>query len=291
MPSDPIQPFDPNVPSGYSTNLMQRQRVQAPPSSEPQIFTGWSHGTSVAPSSGGKFASETGMPVGEPTPYSTRTPLYYTPTQLLYAFDHFGREDFLKFRNLFIAAGLVGTDADPATVRSAYAGVIADVAAAAEANPGLQLSPMGLVKNYIRMNGLDPSQIGADENYSLGYTGSKTQVSRNVTDITEGQAWASIQNTLSQMLGRDPSDQELRDFTYRMNRMAADNPSISRTITVYKNGGDIASSRTHTDPGFTMDDVAQEAYDQAQNEPDYAEYHGASYLFNAAMSALGPLGG
>lgn len=122
------------------------------------------------------------------------------------------------------------------------------------------------------------------------FSGKKTTVQRNVTEITEGEAWANIQNTLSSMLGRDPSDQETRDFTYRMNQLAAENPSISRTVTRYKNGEAVSSS-THTDPGFTSADVAQEAYDTAQDDPEYAEFRGASYLFNAAMSALGPLGG
>lgn len=125
---------------------------------------------------------------------------------------------------------------------------------------------------------------------STGYTGTKSTVARNVTDITEGEAWSQLQNNLSQLLGRDPSDQELRDFTYRMNRLAAENPAISKTITRYKNG-EAVSSRTHTDPGFTTADMAQSAYDTAQNQPDYAEYRGASYLFNAVMSALGPIGG
>lgn len=113
---------------------------------------------------------------------------------------------------------------------------------------------------------------------------------RTVTDITEGQAWSTLQNNLSQLLGRDPSDQEVRDFTYRMGRMAASNPSISKTVSQYKNG-EVANVSTHTNPGFTEADLAQQAYDQAQNDPGYAEYRGASYLFNAAMSALGPIGG
>lgn len=118
----------------------------------------------------------------------------------------------------------------------------------------------------------------------------ETQVHRSITEISEGQAWASIQGTLSQMLGRDPSDQETRDFTYRMNRMAATNPSISKTVSQYRSG-ELASTTTHTDPGFTAADMAEEAYDDAQSDPDYAEYRSASYYFNSLLSALGPIGG
>lgn len=122
------------------------------------------------------------------------------------------------------------------------------------------------------------------------FTGSKTTVKRNVTDITEGQAFAALQSTLSELLGRDPSDQEARDYAYRVNHLAATNPAIQRTVTEYKNGRAVSSS-SHTDPGFTADDLAMEAYERAQDDPDYAEYRSASYLFNAAMSALGPIGG
>lgn len=118
----------------------------------------------------------------------------------------------------------------------------------------------------------------------------ETRVSRNVTEISEGEAWAQLQNNLSQMLGRDPNDQELRDFTYRMGQLAARNPSVSKTITQYKNGEAVSQS-THTDPGFTAADMAESAYESAQNDPDYAEYRSATTYFNAALSALGPIGG
>lgn len=144
-----------------------------------------------------------------------------------------------------------------------------------------KLTPWDVLDLY--KNEADASGIGP-------FSGSKTTVQRNVTEISEGEAWAQLQNNLSQMLGRDPSDQEMRDFTYRMNQLAARNPAISKTITQYKNGEAVSSS-THTDPGFTGADMAQEAYDSAQNDPEYAEYRGASLYFNALMSALGPIGG
>lgn len=118
----------------------------------------------------------------------------------------------------------------------------------------------------------------------------ETQIHKSITDISEGQAWSITQSTLQQMLGRDPSDQELRDYAYRMQRMAATNPTITKTITQYKDG-EVASTTSKTDAGFTQDDAAMEAYDMAQNDPDYAEYKAASFYFNSLLSALGPIGG
>jgi hypothetical protein len=119
--------------------------------------------------------------------------------------------------------------------------------------------------------------------------GTKTTTSRSVSDVTEGEAWSSLQGTLSQLLGRDPNDQELRDFTYRMNQQAAANPSISKTITQFKNG-EAVSSNTHTSGGFTAGDVAQAAYEGAQDDKGYAEYQSATTYYNAAISALGAIG-
>lgn len=115
-------------------------------------------------------------------------------------------------------------------------------------------------------------------------------VNRSVSDVTEGEAWSSIQGTLQQMLGRDPSDQELRDFTYRMNRMAADNPTITRTIQQYKDG-ELDSTTSRTRGGFTAADMAQEAYEGAQNDPEYAEFQAATTYFSALQQALGAIGG
>jgi hypothetical protein len=257
----------------------------APP--EQTIFAGWGTGQSFSPD------IRTG-PGGQGAQVEqTREKIFLTPTQFLTAFDKFSREDFLKFRNLFIAAGLASPESDPMSVRSTYAALLnqmVDMAAA-----GRTISPMGYVKNLIVMNGIDPASVGSDENYGVDpasqpFSGVKRTVQRSVTEISEGEAWATLQNNLSNLLGRDPSDQETRDFVYRMNALAASNPAVSKTATRYKNGEAVSSS-THTDPGFTGADMAQEAYTGAQNNPDYAEYRSASYLFNAVLSALGPIGG
>lgn len=125
---------------------------------------------------------------------------------------------------------------------------------------------------------------------NMPFTGNKTMVNKTVSTITDGEAWSVMQQTLARMLGRDPSDQELRDYTYRMNQMAAANPSISKTITRYKNGEAVSSS-THSDPGFTAADMAQSAYDSAQSNPEYGAFQAATTYYNAALSALGPIGG
>lgn len=231
-----------------------------------------------------KFATEM-APGSVPTETQTRsTDTTLTVTQAMnmpYTWDESEVADAVQ---KFKAAGLKidSFDAGSNSLVQAWASVVNRAA--------LMYSLSGGKNEVTPWDVLDLYKKEADT-YGLGpFSGNKTTVQRNVTEITEGEAFASLQSNLSQLLGRDPSDQEVRDFTYRMNQMAASNPAISKTITRYKNGEAVASS-THTDPGFTSADMATEAYDAAQSEPDYAEFRGASYLFNAVLSALGPLGG
>lgn len=114
--------------------------------------------------------------------------------------------------------------------------------------------------------------------------------SKTVQDISEGEAWSTLQSNLSRMLGRDPSDQEVRDFTHRMNTLAARNPAISRTISTYKDGRLTNSTTKEVESGFTADDMAMTAYENAQADPEYGAYQAASTYYNAAISALGAIG-
>ena len=134
------------------------------------------------------------------------------------------------------------------------------------------------------------SEAKAADSYINYESGTRTSTTKSIGHITEGEAWSSLQGTLSKMLGRDPSDQEVRDFTYKMNQLAAKNPAISQTISKYK-AGDVTSSTTSTEGGFTGADVAEAAYGQAQSNPGYAEFQSASTYYNAALSALGAIGG
>lgn len=123
------------------------------------------------------------------------------------------------------------------------------------------------------------------------YTGNIARVERSVADIGEGEAWSALQSKLSDMLGRDPTDQETRDFTYRMHSLAAHNPSISKTIDHYVNGQNTGSTTHTTTSGFSDGDIQEQAYQRAQSDPEYAEFQAGSTYFNAALSALGAIGG
>lgn len=111
----------------------------------------------------------------------------------------------------------------------------------------------------------------------------------SVSEISEGQSWQVLQQTLQTLLGRDPSDQELRDYAYRMNTLAAQNPSVTEQVSRYKQG-ELVSQRSSTTGGFDAADMAQEAYEQAQDDPEYAKIQAGTTYFNALMQAVGAVG-
>lgn len=117
-----------------------------------------------------------------------------------------------------------------------------------------------------------------------------TQRSRSVSTITNGDGWSVLQNTLSRMLGRDPTQQETRDFVGRMNHLAAAHPTIT-TSTTSGIGSAHQNTTSHTKSGFDQNDILQNAYQDAQANQDYAETQSGTTYFNAAMSALGAIGG
>jgi hypothetical protein len=131
--------------------------------------------------------------------------------------------------------------------------------------------------------------VGSYTNFQERMNGSQTVVNKSVAELTEGQAFTVLQSNMSQMLGRDPNDEEIKDYLHRMNSMAARNPSITRTIQRYKNG-EVVSTRSENDPGFTADDMTQDAYEDIQRDDEYGEYQAATLYFNAAQQALGALG-
>ena len=287
-----MAPFNPSAPT---TNMMQQSPVAA--TGPVLVFTGWGKTDTLGAAKPGVWGG--GFTEGDFEVSKERSPKFLTAEQFLNRFDEQDREDFLRMRNLMIAAGVLSpTSADPYSVRTALETVLGKVATMNQA--GTMITPFAWLSNLAAMNGFDPDSIGAEENFDPAaalagggdepFTGTKTQISRTVNDLTDGQAWAVLRNNLQSMLGRDPSDQEMRDFAYKMNQAAARNPTITKTIAEYEEG-ELMSTTSKTRGGFTMDDANMAAYEQAQNDDEYAEYQASTVYFNALLSALGPIGG
>ena len=119
--------------------------------------------------------------------------------------------------------------------------------------------------------------------------GTRTITNTSVTEISEGQAWEVLRSTLQTLLGRDPSDRELRDYAYRMNSLAAKNPSVTETIQKYKKG-EVVSQASSTTGGFDAADMAHEAYEDTKDDPEYAKVQAGTTYYNALLQAIGAVG-
>lgn len=303
MADGTLPPFDPGVASqGYSTNLLST--AGAPVEAEPIIFAGWKKATAYNPDlrvgPGGQ---------GDTThSYETKERVWYTPSQFLYAFDSFSREDFLKFRNLMVAAGLVSAGADPYSVRSTYESLLSQVAAMN--GSGRNISPMGYIKNLIRMNGLDPTKVGKDEDYDPFAEPEALepfkQTTKSVYDLSADDAKATLEEAIKAKLGRAPTADELEDFINAAQQAAANNPTTTVTkftpgdtglegessTAVTQNGRTVQQTADGTivqriNEGFSAEDVASMAKTQAMSAPDYAEYQAVATFFPAFLQMLG----
>lgn len=170
------------------------------------------------------------------------------------------------------------------SLQKAWSGLAAQAGARYSLSSGkIKVTPWDMLE-------LNKSAMSASGGANGGSPTRVTQTSRSVATITHGDGWSALQNTLSRMLGRDPTDEETRDFVGRMNYLAAKNPTIT-TSTTSGIGSAHQSTSSHTKSGFNSNDVLENAYSDAQANKDYAEYQSATTYYNAALSALGAIGG
>lgn len=311
---EPYNPGAPPTPGAATSSFGNSQQGRSYDPNDPTVFMGWGHATvgTDAPRSG---------PGGQGGGYDAHSSTHRvrgaehvnTVSQALLTFDAFSRKDFLHFRNLFIAAGLVGEGADPMTVRSAYQAILTQVAGMQQ-NGVPHLTPQAYVNNLIQMNGLDPSKIGSGANFTLKkdqnlepYT--KTQ--KSVYDLSPEDARATLEDSMTRLLGRAPTEEEIHDFINAAQTAAKKDPTTAQqTFTPGDTGlkGDSSNTVTNADgtttttdangttvttqnQGFSAQDVSQMAQDRAKNAPDYASYQAAATYFPALMSILGASGG
>jgi hypothetical protein len=267
---------------------------------EMPVFVGWEKGSKAAekPASPheAKLFGDAYKTMG-----TGKQKIELKPTQLLAAFDRFKRQDYLRFRNLLIAAGLVAETADAMTVRSAYASVISEVQDMQAGD--VMMSPMALIKNLIRKNGLDPAKIGDAEDFTTAVKDQlkpSSQTSTSVYDLTPEDARATLEQAMAQKLGRAPTEEEIEDFISAAQTRAERNPTRvterfmpgveggeGDQVTVQREGGEVVgTSVTNVEQGFDAEALGRMAERRAQNAPDYASYQAVSTLFPAFLEAL-----
>lgn len=114
----------------------------------------------------------------------------------------------------------------------------------------------------------------------------RTSTHTSIYNVTDGDAWASMKQATANLLGRDPTDQEIRDFASRASNVASNHPSTTTTTSTTDTATGNSSTSSSSAGGFDSNDLQHMAYTDAQNNPDYGAYQAAGTYMNALFGAL-----
>lgn len=214
--------------------------------------------------------------------YTTHVPRRMTIGNLMASFDAFSHKQFIKWRDRLAAAGYSVGSGTPLETRDAFLAMLTDVADR-QTNMGRpHLTPAKYLDELIRMGGGMPGS---------GKKRSKTtSIVKDIYSLDPAEARTILTRALQQELGRDPTADEVRDFTDAVNMSAEDDPSIKKTTTQYVKRPDGSLKRvvssSSVDSGYTSDDALWEAMDEAKQSPEYDDYQAVSEYFPVIESLL-----
>lgn len=116
--------------------------------------------------------------------------------------------------------------------------------------------------------------------------GGTTQTNTSIDLSDRSSVEAISRQVLQQALGRDPTDSEVNTYFNTIRAQEKAHP----TVTTTKNDGK-GNTSTTSSGGFSQADAADFLQSKIQDDPEYAMYQGGTTYFNAAMQAVGAIGG
>lgn len=153
---------------------------------------------------------------------------------------------------------------------------------------GMLVDPLSYWDYYATTGGPGLKDFGAEGAGAGGAGGAgggpKTTTSRSesVNLADPSTARGLIDATISQYLGRNPTDTEYANFTAALNAAQKKSPSITQSVTT--SGGGTSSSRSVTKGGM---DEAQFAREYAQSQEGVAELSAATTGLDSFIDAIG----
>jgi len=116
---------------------------------------------------------------------------------------------------------------------------------------------------------------------------SKTTTESRVDLSSPEDVRAITTQTLTQVLGRAPTAEELAKYRTAMGAYEQAHPGVATTTTTLNDKGEEVSSNTTTSGG--VDDAARQSLitEQAKKGPEYGKFQSATTYFNAMMQMMG----
>lgn len=287
-------PYRPTTPTGpYATGYLGRQikRVEEYRRATGQAFNGLP---------GGQFYVFTN--------YSDKaTTSYQTLDSMMSEFEAMPNKGKKNLAKLLAMAGYLAggstleetvEDSTLMEVTEAYAGLLAE-AAQRFAN-GENVTPDELLERNIRYN---MSQVGLEADGAFNHKGAlkwydkaigktgeprtEVQVNKSIDLFSAQDARGLARQTMQQVLGRDPTEDEYEDFVTALNTSARANPTITRTRTRYDAEGNVVSSVSRSRGGLGSAGVNQTLQDEAESTPGWAEWQAIGTYLPEVFNALG----
>ena len=165
-----------------------------------------------------------------------------------------------------------------------------------KANPtGKQWTPWDILDSYNRPAGsLGTRKVGdwmvdAATGEKVKYVGPKSKTTKQTAiDLSNPeQVQAIATQTLSQMIGRAPTDKELAQFKATLNGYEKSHPETTTTTETYDDMGNVSASDVVHSGG--VDDAARATVlgEGLKGTKEYAKYQGGTTYFNALMQMIG----
>lgn len=121
------------------------------------------------------------------------------------------------------------------------------------------------------------------------YVGPKSKTTKQTAiDLSDPEAVQAIATqTLTQMIGRAPTDKELAQFKATLNGYERSHPENTTTTETYDDMGNVSASNVVHSGGVTDAARATVLGEGLKKTPEYAKYQGGTTYFNALMQMIG----
>lgn len=114
-------------------------------------------------------------------------------------------------------------------------------------------------------------------------TGARRSRSVSVTQFSEGDARAILEQFYADTLGRRPDDAEVKKFNALINKQARKQPSVSTTTY----GADGSSTTMSGGAGYSAADAQMAARKMAEADPEASAFLASTRYMDAFMNAIG----
>lgn len=225
---------------------------------------------------------------------------YMSTSEAENQFYHWDDQQVSKFRNALEVAGINVSKMDRQHLASRWAGLVRTSEKYTAA--GKHISPWDVLNGNIRAakkGGYSGVGGGAGGGGSGGSGGSLAGLPKEITktssaiNYTDPNTARSIVNqTMQQMLGRNPTNAEIKKFTDALHSYEKSNPQVSKQQIDTATGMVVADKSVNKQ--ITQAGAAQMAQDETMKKKEYGSYQAATTYFNALRSMVnsgGPSGG